>query len=176
MTVKQHGGDLETPRAIFAAIEERVLLRRGSPRTAEAYVLWARRFIATCGRKHPRDLGPAEVVAFLSGLATREKVSASTQNQALAALLFLYKEVLGRPLDFLEGIARAQSPKRLPVVLSRDEVRALLAHLRPPWLLMAQLLYGAGLRLMECVTRCAGSTPGRQMGDTNAPWPSRRAV
>lgn len=144
--------ELRTPKAIFAAIEESVLLRRGSPRTAEAYVRWARRFIAASGRRHPLALGPKDVVDFLSMLATREQVSASTQNQALAALLFLYKEVLGRPLDFLDGVVHAQRPKRLPVVLSRDEVRSLFARLSPPWLLMAQLLYGAGLRLMECVT------------------------
>jgi len=144
--------DLRTPKAIFAAIEESVLLRHGSPRTAEAYVRWARRFIVASGRKHPDKLGRDEVVAFLSSLATREQVSASTQNQALAALLFLYKDVLGRPLDFLDGIVHAQRPKRLPVVLSRDEVRLLFTRLSPPWLLMAHLLYGAGLRLMECVT------------------------
>lgn len=146
------GREFATPGAIFAAIEEKVLLRRGSPRTAEAYVRWARRFIAASGRKHPLDLGPQEIVAFLSSLATREKVSASTQNQALAALLFLYKDVFGRPLDFLDGVVHAQRPKRLPVVLSRDETRALLGRLSPPWRLMAELLYGAGLRLMECVT------------------------
>jgi len=144
--------DLSTPRAIFQAIEEELRLRRGSPRTAEAYVGWARRFIAASGRKHPRDLGPSDVVGFLSRLATEERVSASTQNQALAALLFLYKDVLGQPLDFLDGIVHAQRPKRLPVVLSRDEVRALFSALDAPWLLMAKLLYGAGLRLMECAT------------------------
>jgi integron integrase len=144
--------ELNTPRAIFEAIEEQVRMRRGSPRTAEAYVAWARRFIEASGRKHPRALEPSDVVAFLSGLATKEQVSASTQNQALAALLFLYKDVLGRPLDFLHGIVHAQRPKRLPVVLSRDEVRALFAQLEDPWLLMAKLLYGAGLRLMECAT------------------------
>lgn len=113
---------------------------------------WARRFIAAAGRKHPRDLAPSDVIAFLSHLATKEQVSASTQNRALAALLFLYKDVLGQPLSFLDGIVHAQRPKRLPVVLSRDEVRALFAELGPPWLLMAKLLYGAGLRLMECAT------------------------
>ena len=79
-------------------------------------------------------------------------MSASTQNQALAALLFLYKEVLGRPLDFLDRLVYAKRPTRLPVVLSREEVAQLLGALSPPWLLMAQLMYGAGLRLMECLT------------------------
>jgi integron integrase len=149
---KGDASDLTSPKAIYQAIEEQLLLRRASPRTAEAYVRWARRFIAASGRKHPVQLGGAEVKTFLSSLATVDRVSASTQNQALAALLFLYKEVLGRPLDFLDGIVHAKRPKRLPVVLSREEVRSLLARLAPPWLLMAELLYGSGLRLMECVT------------------------
>jgi integron integrase len=144
--------DLGTPSALYAAIDERLRARHGSPRTAEAYVRWARRFIAYSGRQHPENLGPAEVQAFLSNLATKENVSASTQNQALAALLFLYKEVLGKPLDYLHGIVRSKRPTRLPVVLSRGEVRGLFAEISPPWSLMAQLLYGAGLRLMECVT------------------------
>ncbi len=145
-------GQLQTPKAIFEAIEESLVRRHGSPRTAEAYVRWTRRFIAASGRKHPRDLGPKDVVAFLSRLATQDQVSASTQNQALAALLYLYKEVLGQPLEFLDAIVHAQRPKRLPTVLGREEVAALLARLQPPWLLMAKLLYGAGLRLMECAT------------------------
>ncbi len=143
---------LQTPSALYAAIEEQVRLRRGSPRTAEAYVRWARRFVAASGRQHPARLGSSEVIAFLSSLATEGRVSASTQNQALAALLFLYKEVLQTPLDFLDGIVRAQTPRKLPVILSRAEVKALLVQLDPPWLLMGQLLYGAGLRVMECVS------------------------
>jgi integron integrase len=141
-----------TPKALFAAIEEQLQTRHGSPRTAEAYVRWARRFVAFLGRRHPADVGPDEVTRFLSSLATKEQVSASTQNQALAALLFMYRVVLERPLDFLEGVVHAQRPKRLPVVMSRGEVVALLGELSPPWLLMAELLYGAGLRLMECLT------------------------
>lgn len=127
-------------------------LRHASPRTVEAYVRWARRFIRFSGRRNPCELGREEVIAFLSSLATEDRVSASTQNQALAALLFLYKEVLGQPFEFLEGIVHAKRSTRLPVVLSRREVSSLLGRLTPPWLLMAQLLYGAGLRLMECVT------------------------
>jgi integron integrase len=144
--------DLATPRGLFAAIEENVQTRHGSPRTAEAYIRWARRFVAFCGRRHPSEVEPELVEKFITSLATEERVSASTQNQALAALLFLYRVVLGRPLDFLDGIVHAQRPKRLPVVLSRSEVGALLGALEPPWLLMAELLYGAGLRLMECLT------------------------
>jgi integron integrase len=127
-------------------------VRHGSPRTAEAYVRWARRYIAFCERKHPEDVPPETVSRFLSHLATHDQVSASTQNQALAALLFLYRVVLNKPLDFLDGVVHAQRPKRLPVVLSRPEVGALFAELTLPWLLMAELLYGAGLRLMECLT------------------------
>lgn len=127
-------------------------MRHASPRTIEAYCRWARRFIAYSGRRDPRTMGPPEVTRFLSALATEDRVSASTQNQALAALLFLYKEVLGRPLDFLDQLVYAKRPTRLPVVLAREEVATLLSHLSPPWLLMAKLMYGAGLRLMECLT------------------------
>jgi len=106
----------------------------------------ARRFIRKSGRKHPATLGRTAVIAFLSGLATEERVSASTQNQALAALLFLYKEVLGTPLDFMDGIVRAKRPKRLPVVLSPAEVERLLNEMHGAFRLMASLLYGSGLR------------------------------
>src|SRR5690606_33613679 len=99
-------------------------------------------FIAASGRKHPRGLGPSDVVGFLSRLATEGRVSASTQNQALAALLFLYKDVLGQHHDFLDGIVHAQRPTPLPVVLTRDEARALFSALDAPWLLIAKLLYG----------------------------------
>jgi integron integrase len=134
------------------ALEERLVMRHASPRTVEAYTRWVRRFITSSGRRDPRSLGPREVTVFLSSLATEARVSASTQNQALAALLFLYKEVLGQPLEFLDQLIYAKRSTRLPVVLSRAEVVMLLEHLAPPWRLMAELLYGAGLRLMECVT------------------------
>lgn len=127
-------------------------MRHASPRTIEAYGRWVRRFIRFAGRRNPGSLGPREVTEFLSSLATVDKVSASTQNQALAALLFLYKEVLGKPLEFLDQLVYAKRAVRLPVVLSRSEVALVLSQLTPPWSLMAKLLYGAGLRLMECVT------------------------
>ncbi len=125
--------------------------RHFSPRTERAYAGWIRRYILFHRKRHPRDMGEAEVVAFLSSLATVGKVSASTQNQALSALVFLYAEVLGTTLDWLDGIVRAHRPVRVPVVLSREEVRRLLAELHGSVWLMAALMYGAGLRLMECV-------------------------
>ena len=120
-------------------------------RTEEAYVGWVRRFILANGKRHPEGMGAAEIERFLTGLAVAGKVSASTQNQALSALLFLYKQVLGVELPWLDGIERAKKPQRLPVVLTRAEVTVLLGELGgTPWL-MANLLYGSGLRLMECV-------------------------
>lgn len=122
-----------------------------SIRTEEAYLGWVRRFILANGKRHPRDMGAREVERFLTRLATDGHVSASTQNQALSALLFLYREVLQQELPWVDNVRRAKRPKRLPVVLAREEVAALLAELHGvPWL-MACLLYGAGLRLMECV-------------------------
>jgi integron integrase len=122
-----------------------------SIRTEEAYVGWVRRFILANDKRHPRELGAREVEAFLTHLAMRVHVSASTQNQALSALLFLYREVLQVELPWMENIRRAKKPERLPVVLSREEVAALLAEMNGETWLMASLLYGAGLRLMECV-------------------------
>ena len=122
-----------------------------SLRTEEAYVGWVRRFILANGKRHPRGMGASEVEAFLTGLATRGQVAASTQNQALAALLFLYREVLGIELPWLDNIRRAKKPQRLPIVLTREEVAAMLGQMSGVTWLMAGLLYGAGLRLMECV-------------------------
>ena len=124
--------------------------RHYSRRTEEAYVSWIRRFIVFHGKRHPRELGEPEVTAFLSSLADR-RVSASTQNQALSAVLFLYEDVLGRRLAWMDQIVRAKRPVRLPVVLSREEVVALLSRLHGTVWLMASLMYGAGLRLLECV-------------------------
>ncbi len=120
-------------------------------RTEKVYVDWIRRFILASGRRHPREMGSAEVELFLTRLATQANVSASTQNQALSALLFLYREVLGIELPWMENIRRAKRPERLPVVLTREEVTRLLARMEGTHYLMASLLYGAGLRLMECV-------------------------
>jgi integron integrase len=120
-------------------------------RTEQAYVAWVRRFILFNGKRHPAQMGEAEVEVFLTHLATQGKVAASTQNQALAALLFLYREVLGRELPWMEDIRRAKRPERLPLVLSRDEVGLILGAMNGVSGLMASLLYGSGLRLMECL-------------------------
>jgi integrase len=127
-------------------------VRHYSGRTEEAYVHWVRRFILFHEKRHPAALGGREVAAFLSHLACAEKVAASTQNQALGALVFLYRCVLGLPLAELEGLVRARRPARLPVVLSAAEVRSLLARLEGEPRLVASLLYGSGLRLLEALT------------------------
>jgi integron integrase len=125
--------------------------RRYSRRTEQAYVDWVRRFILFHSKRHPRELGEDEIVEFLSDLAVKRKVSPSTQNQAFCALLFLYQQFLERKLGPLDGALRASKPARLPVVLSREEVRAVLAHIRPRYRLMLELVYGSGLRLLECL-------------------------
>ncbi len=124
--------------------------RHYSPRTEDSYRRWIKRFILFNGKRHPNEMGEAEVTSFLSNLATDRHVSASTQNQALSAILFLYREVLKRDLGWLDGIVRAKRPQRLPVVLTHDEVQVVLKHMRGVPLLMASLLYGSGMRLLEC--------------------------
>lgn len=125
--------------------------RHYSKSTELAYVQWVRRFILFHDRRHPRNLGEREVADFLTSLATERRLSASTQNQALAALLFLYREVLGRELDWVEGITRARHRTRLPVVLTRAEVGRILAELRSHKRLVVSLLYGSGMRIGECL-------------------------
>ncbi|MBM4398231.1 MAG: integron integrase [Deltaproteobacteria bacterium] len=132
-------------------MRQRLRAEHYSSRTEEAYCQWARRFIYFHDLRHPAELAEPEVNAFLSHLATSEGVSASTQNQALSALSFLYRKVLGIALGDFGELVRARRPRRLPVVLSRDEVRAVLSHLSGTGLLVARLLYGAGLRLAECL-------------------------
>jgi integron integrase len=124
--------------------------RHYSPRTEKAYVAWIKRYIFFNGMRHPRELGVAEVTRYLTHLATAGRVSASTQNQAFSALLFLYREVLEQPLAGLDDVVRAKRPVRLPLVLARAEVAAVLRELRGTPRLMASLMYGAGLRLLEC--------------------------
>lgn len=125
--------------------------RHYSRRTEDTYLSWIRRYIAFHGMTHPERLGDADVTDFLTHLAVRERVSASTQNQALGALLFLYRYVIGRDVRTLGEVARARTPERLPVVLGREEVRAVLNELDGTFRLIGLLLYGSGLRLTECI-------------------------
>jgi integron integrase len=122
-----------------------------SLRTEQTYWEWIRRFILYHGKRHPREMGAGEVGVFLSDLAVRLRVAASTQNQALNALVFLYREVLHQELGIIEGVVRAKRPQRVPVVLSKGEVQGLLGGMRGTYQLMARLLYGTGMRLMECI-------------------------
>ena len=138
------------PPKLLERLRGAVRLRHYSPRTEQAYAGWTRRFIVFHGRRHPRDLGAPEVTAFLTHLATTG-ASASTQNQALSAILFLFEVVLGRRLPWMDDIVRAQRPVRMPAVLSPSEVAGLLGQLRGRAWLMAALMYGSGLRVMECV-------------------------
>ena len=128
-----------------------IRLRHFSRRTEESYVRWVRRYVIFHGKRHPAEMGVAEVRAFLSHLASVGNVAGSTQNQALAALLFLYRSVLGVEMGQVEEVLRARKPKRLPVVLDRSEVAALLGALEGTHWLIAALLYGSGLRLLECL-------------------------
>ncbi|TAJ26913.1 MAG: integron integrase, partial [Nitrospirae bacterium] len=131
-------------------VRRAIRTRHLSPHTEQAYIGWIKRFIFFHGKRHPIEMGEAEIGRFLSSLATDARVSASTQNQAFNALLFLYQQVLRRKIGLIEGVVRAKRPRRLPVVLTKEEVGRLLACLEgAPWL-MSMLLYGAGLRLMEC--------------------------
>jgi integron integrase len=125
--------------------------RHYSRRTEKAYVGWVRRYIVFSGKRHPEEMGSLEVMKFVSSLAVRSGVSASTQNQAFSALLFLYRDVLGRKLSDLDQTVRAKRPVRIPLVLSRNEVTAVLGQLQGVTWLMASLMYGSGLRLLECL-------------------------
>jgi integron integrase len=127
-------------------------VRHASPRTEKAYVYWARRFILFHGKRHPAELAPEAITAFLNHLAVEGRVSASTQNQALNAIVFLYRRVLGRDVPQLGELVRARKPRRLPVVLTPSEVRAVLARLDGIPGLVAGLLYGSGLRLLEALS------------------------
>ena len=137
-----------TPR-LYDRIVETLRVRHYSRRTEEAYVHWIRRYLEFHGHQHPRHLGERDVNRFLTHLAVTEHVAASTQNQALSALLFLYEHVLEQPLDRIQGVVRARRSKRLPVVLTIDEVTRVMTHLDGNRWLIAMLLYGGGLRLLE---------------------------
>jgi integrase len=122
-----------------------------SIRTEQAYIDWIRRFILFHRKRHPSEMGEREISEFLSHLAVEKNVAASTQNQAFSALLFLYQQVLDQKLDFIDDVQRVRRPPKLPVVFTRPEARAVLAHLKGDYRLMANLLYGSGLRLLECL-------------------------
>jgi integron integrase len=139
-----------TSSRLLLVVRDRAAVRRYSPRTTQAYVQWIVRFVRWNGLRHPAALGGVEVRDFLTYLARERNVAASTQNQALAALQFLYRDVLGQPLAEVSGLAPARKPTHLPNVLSREAVQRVLACLTGTPLLMAQLLYGSGLRLQEC--------------------------
>jgi integron integrase len=132
-------------------VRGKIRLKHYSIRTEQAYVDWIKRFILHNGKKHPNELGAEEVEAFLTHLAVQGRVAASTQNQAKSALLFLYREVLGDELPWLDNVEQAKAPKRLPVVLTREEVQKVLSQLEGQHRLAAGLLYGAGLRILECL-------------------------
>src|SRR5215510_11635165 len=138
------------PPRLLDRVREANRLRHGSRSTEKSYIAWIRRYILFHGKRHPAEMGAPEVAQFLSSLAVERKVAASTQNQALSALLFLYRHVLHQDLPWLEDVVRARRPKHLPVVLTRDEVRAVISKLQGTPRLMATLLYGSGLRVLEC--------------------------
>jgi len=141
-----------TPPRLLDQIRIALRVRHASPRTETAYVHWARRFILFHGKQHPAELGPEAITAFLNHLAVEGRVSASTQNQALNAIVFLYRRVLGRDVPQLGELVRARTPRRLPVVLTPPEVRAVLARLDGIPRLVSGLLYGSGLRLLEALS------------------------
>ena len=142
----------ETEKSPFLnQVRQVIRTKHYSIRTEQSYVHWVKRFILFHNKRHPQELGETEVGEFLTHLAVKRKVSPNTQNQALNALVFLYRHVLDRPLGDILDVVRAKRPSRLPVVLSKMEVQALFQHLDGPHWLPACLLYGAGLRLMECL-------------------------
>jgi integron integrase len=143
--------DVSNQPKLLDQVRARIRVKHYSIRTEDQYVHWIKRFIYFHDKRHPREMGAAEVEAFLSDLAVNGRVAASTQNQALSALLFLYKEVLEIALPWLDNITRAKPSKHLPVVLTPAEVRAVLDRMDGVYGLMARLLYGTGMRLMECV-------------------------
>lgn len=140
----------QPPKKLLDRMRDCLRTQHYSLRTEQAYVDWARRFILFHQKRHPKDMGVPEVEAFLTYLAVERKVAASTQNQALSALLFLYREVLRQPLADVDAV-RARQPERVPTVLTKDEVARVLSAMSGPTQLMAKLLYGSGLRALECL-------------------------
>jgi len=141
----------ERPKKLLDQVREAIRLKHYSIRTEEAYVTWIKRYILFHNKRHPNEMGSTEVEAFLTNLAVEQHVAASTQNQAFSALLFLYREVLKKELDGPIDSMRAKRPKRLPTVLTKEETLKVISYLSGTHQLMAKLLYGSGLRLMECL-------------------------
>lgn len=154
-----HGPDAQMARSdvaparpkLLERLHEAMRTRHYSGRTEDAYAMWVKRFCFFHRLRHPNEMAEPEINAFLTHLALKEKVSASTQNQALSGLLFLYRYVIGREVGDLGNVIRARKPMRLPVVMTRDEVKSVLSGLSGDKRLMASLMYGTGLRLMECL-------------------------
>jgi integron integrase len=151
MDILTSGSSSRTPK-LLEQLRDRIRLKHYSLRTEQAYVQWTKRYIFFHGKRHPAEMGKTEVEAFLTTLAVGRNVTASTQAQALSALLFLYREVLRVDLPWLTEVTRAKKPARLPTVLTQQEVRALLKYVDDPLLdLIVRLLYGTGMRLLECL-------------------------
>jgi integron integrase len=143
--------ETKPPKKLLDQVRDALRLKHYSIHTEESYLAWIKRYILFHHKRHPQDMGGPEIEAFLTYLAVQENIAASTQNQALSAILFLYREVLRQELDFPIEAIRAKKPKRLPVVLTKEETVRVIRHLSGIHQLMVKLLYGSGLRLMECV-------------------------
>jgi integrase len=172
---------------LLEQVRDAIRAKHYSIRTEEAYVQWIRRFILFHDKRHPQELGAVEVQQFLTDLAVTHHVAAATQNQAGSALVFLYKAVLQQDMGWIEDVVRAKKPKKLPVVLTRDEVKAVFQHLSGPTWRMASLLYGAGLRLLECLRlrvkdvdfashQIIVKWQGRARPDHHAAWQRARTI
>ncbi|HJV33474.1 phage integrase N-terminal SAM-like domain-containing protein [Geomonas sp.] len=140
---------MEKPK-LLDQLRDAIRIRHYSYRTEQTYVLWAKQYILFHDKRHPADMAEKEIGEFLTYLATKRKISSSTQNQALNAIIFLYKHVLGKDIGLIDGVVRAKRTLHLPEVFTKEEVKAVLDRLTGQNWLMASLLYGAGLRLMEC--------------------------
>jgi integron integrase len=151
VTIDSRRSSQSSAPRLLDRVRDKIRLKHYSLRTEQAYVDWIKRFIWHHGKRHPGDMGAPEVEAFLTHLAVAGKVAASTQNQAKSALLFLYREVLESDLPWLDGVESAKAPKRLPVVLTVAEVQAVLSRLSGTHWLIGCLLYGTGMRIMECL-------------------------
>ena len=162
LSVREDGPAAAPKPRLLDRVREAIRARHYSRRTEKTYVAWIRRYIFFHGKRHPADMGAPEITRFLTSLAVEGKVGASTQNQALSALLFLYRAVLLQEVPWLDDLVYAKRPHHLPVVLTREEVRAVLGQILGVPRLMAFLLYGAGLRLLECARlRVKDIDPGR---------------